>query len=76
MIRARENKQWKDPFEADDLALAVRAALPDKSPGTATVGLSPEGRIQCLSSGVENFVLSRVLGLSWQWLAMCGKFNE
>lgn len=52
MIRARENKQWKDPLEADDLVLAVRATLLEKSPGASTIGLSQEGRDTVFELGV------------------------
>lgn len=62
MIRARENKQWKDPLEADDLLLAVGATQLERS--LSTVGMEEVGRIQYLAFQLQNFVWGRVLGLT------------
>lgn len=46
VIRARENKQWKDLLEVDDLLLGVEATQLERRQGISTLDLSSGGSLE------------------------------
>lgn len=75
MIRARENKQWKDPLGTDDLLLAGGAILPERGLGMPTEGLSLIREVMAFGlRGLEFW--SRILASSGHTQVVCDIVNR